>query len=119
MISSIQPTLSALKAFDKKMGVSADNIANVNTPGYQTKRATISEGPGRGVETTISREDPLRNSEAPTEVSAPPGEKTPPSDVSLEKELPDMMTTRRGYQVNIKMFQAQDEMLGTALDILA
>ncbi len=117
MISSIQPTLSALKAFDKKMGVSADNIANVNTPEYRSKEALLSEAPGGGVEATIRRPSELKDSAA--EASALPGEEKRPSNVSLDKELPEMMVTKRGYQANLKVFQAQDEMLGTALDILA
>ncbi|MCP4691775.1 MAG: flagellar biosynthesis protein FlgC [Desulfobacterales bacterium] len=117
MISSIQPTLSALKAFDRKMGVSADNVANVNTPGYQSKKATLSEGPGGGVETKISR--PTRPEASATETSAIPGEEKRPSDVSLDREIPDMMVTKRGYQANLKALKAQDEMLGNALDILA
>ncbi len=117
MISSIQPTLSALKAFDRKMGVSADNIANVNTPEYQSKKATLTEVPGGGVKATISRPERPENSAA--EVTAAPGEEKTPSDVNLDEELPEMMVTKRGYQANLKMLQAQDEMLGTALDILA
>ncbi len=117
MISSIQPTLSALKAFDRKMGVSADNVANINTPGYEAKKATLSEGPGGGVETKISR--PARSEASATQTAALPGEEARPSNVSLDEELPEMMVTKRGYQANLKALKAQDEMLGNALDILA
>ncbi|MBW2643832.1 MAG: hypothetical protein JRC89_10800 [Deltaproteobacteria bacterium] len=39
MISSVRSTLSALNAFDKKMDVIANNVANVETEEFKKSRA--------------------------------------------------------------------------------
>jgi len=51
MISSIQSSVSALKAFGKKMGVTSNNIANVNTPGFKSKTGVIQDLPSQAVST--------------------------------------------------------------------
>jgi flagellar basal-body rod protein FlgC len=44
MIPSINSTVSALQAYKKSMGVTANNIANVNTEDFKKSRATMKEG---------------------------------------------------------------------------
>jgi len=39
------------------------------------------------------------------------------SNVDLAEELPRLMIDRRAFQANIKTIQAQDDMLGSLLDI--
>ncbi len=43
MISGILPAISALKAFEKKLGASANNIANICTKGFKRSRASSQE----------------------------------------------------------------------------
>jgi len=50
MTFSIQSTLSAIKAFGTKMGVTANNIANVETEEFKKSTATLVEGPKKNVE---------------------------------------------------------------------
>ena len=44
MICSASNTLSAIKAFGEKMGVTADNVANVETEEFKKRRAVFQEG---------------------------------------------------------------------------
>ena len=41
------------------------------------------------------------------------------SNVSVEEELVDLITTRHAFAAGVKTIQAEDEMQGTLLDILA
>jgi len=51
MIPSIQSSVSALRALGKKMGVTSNNIANVNTPGFKKKTTVIQDLPSQTVST--------------------------------------------------------------------
>ncbi len=116
MIASVGNTLSALQAHRTRMGVTADNIANVNTDEFKKSRAVLKEGANGDVLVDIQRvntpgqpyreliEDRMVDKET--------------SNVSLEEEIPDMMVTRRVYEANLNVLKTRDKMLGTVLDIL-
>lgn len=116
MISSVNSTLSALQAFKTKMGVTADNIANVNTDDFKKSRANLEEGTNGEVRVDIRRVDtpghPIQEF-----VDDQLVEKET-SNVELEEEIPDMMVTQRTYEANLKVLQSRDRMLGTVLDIM-
>lgn len=116
MISGIAAGLSALNAIQTRTNATANNTANINTDGFKRTRVTLVEGavPG-GVGTTVQRVEtpgPLvyeQTTQGDTLVEK--------SNVELTEELPTMMLDRRAFQANIKTIQAQDEMLGSLLDI--
>ena len=116
MIAALNNTVSALRAFITKLGVTADNIANVNTDGFKKGRAILHEGNNGAVRVEISRDtspglryDVVENGEV-VEMET--------SNVDLAEELPDLMITKRAYQANLKSLKAQDEMLGSLLDTI-
>ena len=116
MISPISSSISALSAFGKKLGVIANNIANVNTEGFKKSRAIFNEGSHGGVQVSINRVDtpgyPIMDEDT--------GEMTDKetSNVGLIEEIPQLIMAKRGYQANLKTVKAQDEMLGSLIDIL-
>ena len=117
MIDSIGPTLSALDGFRKKMDVTADNIANVNTDGFKKKRLTFQEEDQGGVQPVVEQvntpgviKEAIRNGQV-TEVES--------SNVDLTEELPEMIITRSAYSANLKTLKTKDDMTGTVLDILS
>jgi flagellar hook protein FlgE len=116
MISAISSSISALNAFGKKLGVIANNIANVNTEAFKKSRAIFKEGPHGGVQVSINGIDtpghPIMDEGN--------GEMTnrETSNVDLTEEIPRLMLTKRGYQANLKTIKTQDEMLGSLIDIL-
>ena len=116
MISALNGTISALKAFVTKMGVTADNIANVNTDGFKKNRAILKEDQNGGVRVEISREN--RSGFRYSGVENDRGVEKEASNVDLAEELPDLMMTKRAYQANLKTIETQDEMLGSLLDII-
>jgi flagellar hook protein FlgE len=91
--------LSALRAFGTGLDVTANNIANMNTPGFKPTSAVMNEDPNGGVKVTLSRSQV--------------------AEVDLAKEMTDMMIEKLGVQANIKSLQTADQTLKSLIDIKA
>ena len=89
---------SSMVTQSKKMGVIAENIANVNTPDYQRQSVVLSERLGGGVEVSS------------VEKTGQP--------VKLEEEMTDLMSSQRVYQASAAVIKSVDEMLKTAIDMM-
>lgn len=115
MLTGIGSSLSALMAIQTRTQVTANNTANVNSDGFKKTRVTLSEG----LEKTVSAN--LRQVESPGPMVYEPtldGQTlVEKSNVDLAEEIPTLLLDRRAFQANIKTVQAQDEMLGSLLDI--
>lgn len=116
MITNVSSNLSALRAYGTKMGVHADNVANVNTDGYKKNRALLKEGPNQSVDVDIQKVDTPGAVYERYEGHERVEKET--SNVDLTEEFPAMMTTQHAYKANLKVVQAQDEVLGSLLDIM-
>jgi flagellar hook protein FlgE len=114
MISPLDSGLSALSAFSAKMSATADNVANVNTDGFKKNRTIFAEGPFGGTEADIEPVDTPGNSEQVTANGNISGVEA--SNVDLTEELTGSISTRTGYEANLKTVQTCDEMLGTLLN---
>ncbi len=116
MISPLNSAISALQAHVKKLGVTAHNIANVNTEGYKKYRATMEEDALGGVRVNIRRVETPGHPYEIWEDGQPTIKET--SNVYLTLEIPNLMIAQRGYEANIKTIQTEEKMLGTLLDIV-
>ena len=116
MIPPLINSVSALQAHARKLGVTANNIANVISEGYKKYRASMEEGPHGGVIVNITRVD---TPGYPYEVieNGQPVEKEM-SNVDLTEEIPNLMIAQRGYEANLKTIQTQNKMLGSLLDTI-
>ena len=116
MTFSIQSTLSAIKAFGEKVGVSANNIANVETEGFKKSTATLVEGPKETVEVEITQPD----IPGPVILDETDGQLTEKemSNVDLAEEIPQTILAQRGYEANLATLRTQDEMLKSIIDII-
>lgn len=116
MLSGIQSGLSALNAIQVKTQVTANNVANVNTDGFKKTKATLIEAEQQGGVTAQIKQI---TTPGPMVYEAANNGQTlvEKSNVELTEEIPRMLMDRRFYQANIKSIQAQDEMLGSLLDI--
>lgn len=112
MLNTVNTALTALRAFDRKSEVIANNIANVNTDGFRKSRAVLEEESPAGVQVTVERmntpEDTVTLAEA----------ETAPSNVNLDEELIAFIVNRHHYAANIETVKTADEMQGILLDIL-
>ena len=115
MIPSVNSTISALQAYKTRLGVTADNIANVNTAEFKKSRASLKEGINGDVQVDINRVNTPGHRYQ--ELEGDQLIEKEGSNVSLEEEIPEMMVTQRTYEANLKVLQTQNKMLGTLLDI--
>lgn len=117
MIYPASSTLSAFTAVRKKMDVTANNIANAGTDEFKKSRVTFSENTNGGVSATVDVVDTpgmpketIRNDRIVD---------TESSNVDLTEELTDLVPTKHLYGANLKALQAQDDMLGSLIDVLS
>lgn len=90
--------------------VAANNIANVNTDGFQASRANLESGPGdQGV-----RVSSLTKDTSPGSIFE--GRET--SNVDLGREMVSLMTTENAYSANSAVVRANDEMTGHLLNMM-
>lgn len=97
-MDGISPSLTALQASGQSVALSANNIANMTTPGYRAKSLAQAGGP-------------VLESQAPM---VPGGSNVEPANEALNLD-----TQNLGYQANLKVLKTQDKMLGSALDMKA
>ena len=116
MISALSNSISALQAHIKKLGVTANNIANVNSEGYKKYRAVMQEDSLGGVRVNITRVNTPGHPYEVIENGQPVQKET--SNVDLSEEIPNLRIAKRGYQANVKAIQAQEKILGSLLDII-
>ena len=115
MINGLGITLSALEAHRKKMDVTANNVANINTNGFKKSRVLFKEEGSGGVQVDVRKVEtpgsavPYDDGENQTYVET--------SNVDYAEEAVNMIMARRGFEANLKTLQARDEMLGSFLNI--
>ena len=115
MISAVNSAISALQVNKTRLGVTADNIANVNTDEFKKSRAIQKEGRNGDVQVNIERVNTPGHRYQELEGNQLIEKEG--SNVSLEEEFPELMVTQRTYEANLKVLQTHDKMLGTLLDI--
>ena len=112
MFSVLDIAASGLSAASARIAVTAGNIANVNSTGYQARRANLAPvDPGGGV-----RVDSVTLSTGPGAIDE---EGLETSNVDLTTETVNLIRDKHQYSANAKLLKAGDEMLGTLLDVLA
>lgn len=89
---------SALTAYGIKQAVTANNIANIETPDFKSSTVTLQEKPSGGVKATVSKTS---------------------DSVDISREAANMISNSNGFKANIKTLQAQDEMTQEVLNIKA
>jgi len=115
MVDAIYSALSGLRAFGTKLGVTAHNVANIHTDGFKKSRVLFEEASPSGVTARVNRVD-SPGSPVPSEDGT--GEPRESSNLAVEEEMVNLMTTRHGYTANLKTIQAEEELVGTLLDVL-
>ena len=95
---NIDTSLSGLLAANKRFQVSAHNVANANTAGYNAKNAVQTSGEGGTVKIKFTETDQ-------------------PTD--LVEEMINQKMALYDAQANAKVIQTADEMLGKTIDIKA
>ena len=116
MSNTINIALTGLEAFRKKLEVTANNTANANTDHFKKSRVTMAAACPDGVTVTISQVD-TPGTPIPVDESGTVMEES--SNVSLEEEMTDLVTTKHLFEANARVIQTADEITGTLLDTKA
>ncbi len=116
MINATDSALSGIKACGTKIGVTANNIANMNTDGFKKSRAVLEEGHPSGVTVSIEEID-TPGAILPAQDGS--GETREMSNVDLEEEVGNLITTRTALSANIKTLKTWDEMTESLIDLFA
>jgi flagellar hook protein FlgE len=114
VITGLSNSISALLAFGKKIAVTANNVANLESEGFKRSRVLLEEGSHGGVAAQI--ETVNTPGDVIAEEDAQGMAQRELSNVDLEKEIPETILTQRGYQANLKTIETEDDMLGFLLD---
>lgn len=85
----------ALTAYDVRQAVTANNIANLNTPGFKASYTVQQENRDGGVTASVNR-----------------GEEC----VDISKEAADMLNTGNSYKANFRTLLVEDRMKKELLD---
>jgi flagellar hook protein FlgE len=92
---------SGLQAAQMRLDASANNVANMNTPGYRrTVVAQQEAADSAGVQASIQREQDARG-------------------VALEQEAVEQMSATYAFKANLQTLKTQDQMMGSLLDTRA
>lgn len=114
-------SISGMSAAAQRLAVTAHNIADVNTPGYQAIQAQTVAARDGGVRLeTVPRDASAAAAEWPSRPVGidlrEPG-LLPGSNVDLATEQINTLLDTQAYQANVNAFRAQDAMLGELLDL--
>ncbi len=117
MISGIQAALTALKAYSAKLQNNGNNIANMDTDGFKKGRVLLSEAKPQGVAAKFDKV----NTSGPViyETTVEGMKPVEQSNVDISEEIPDLMMNTHIFKANLKMFQTEDEMVESLLDLKA
>jgi flagellar basal-body rod protein FlgC len=110
---SINSGISALNALGTRQAVTANNVANLDTPKFKRATTVLEEGESGSLSVKVQQV----NSPG-VMINQPDGSLEELSNVDLGKELSDMIPTRHGYEANIKALETQDEMEDSVIDLL-
>jgi flagellar basal-body rod protein FlgC len=103
-ISSVA-SVSGMMAAQMRQTVSAHNVANVNTPGYQELAVRQSEIVSGGVQISS--------------IARVPSDSPDFSGTDLTEEVVNQIGNKDSFAANARVLKVQDSMIGTLLDMKA
>ena len=116
MLQAFNSALTALRAFDTKLDINANNIANVNTDGFKKSRAILQEAPPGGVRVDLQQ---IQTPGILLGTNEKTGAELESSNVNLAEEFVDQIITRYAFEANVVSIKTADEMQQTLLDIFS
>ncbi len=115
--ASMQPVsdnVSAARISTLSLQASANNVANINTEGFEAQRVTQSTGPnGEGLRAQVSP------TEAPAPIVLRDGELRAQSNTEVTREAVSQMSAAAAFKANMGVIQVQDKLTEAVLDVVA
>ncbi|MEE9381205.1 MAG: flagellar basal body rod C-terminal domain-containing protein [Hyphomonadaceae bacterium] len=120
--TSMLQAVSGMQVQSQRMGITAENISNADTPGYRRKLLVLSPETSRADQFQAARvaldEAPGLLSHDPAHPMADEDGYVTLSNVSLVIEVADMREANRTYEANLNTFQQARSMYSSLLDVL-
>lgn len=117
--------ISGLRAQALRLRLTAENIANADTPGYRRKLTSFHQQIEAGRATGQVETGPIRLDRAPVEQRYDPGHPLADahglvsgSNVNMGIELADAREAQRSYEANLRMFDQLRQMSRDLLGLL-
>lgn len=118
-------TAAGLRAQAARIRTVSENIANVDTPGYQRKTLSFEEAYGRDQPNGAVTAGPVRLDQSPAERIYDPSHPMADgsghydgSNVNLLVEIADAREASRSYEANLKMFEQLRQMSSQLMELL-
>ncbi len=119
---TMQQAMLGMQVESRRITVSAENVSNADTPGYQRKMLTVQPGMTTGdafAATKVSLDQtPGQRNYDPSHPMADSEGYVTLSNVSLVMEMSDLREANRSYEANLNSFQQARSMYRSLLDIL-
>lgn len=125
MMKTMAASASGMAAQAARIRLGAENIANVDTPGYHRKTVSFEQAFDRTNDTRsvvtgpvrLGRDELVRTYD-PTNPLAGTDGYVEGSNVDLLVEIADAREANRSYEANLKMFDQAKQMAGSLLDLI-
>lgn len=121
LTSIMQLAVSGMELQSRRIGVTSENISNVDTPGYKRKllvpEASTSAAEFRKARVLLDETEGERRFD-PTHPMADQEGYVLGSNVSIVMEMADMREANRTYEANLNAFQQARTMYRSLLDVL-
>ncbi len=115
-ISASAAAVTGMLAAQRRLEVSAGNVANVSTPGFVPSRVISSEQREGGVQTRVERgmsEDTGRASGSADSATDAALDELAVSGTDLGTEFVSQITSQRAFEANLAVIRTEAEMLGS------
>lgn len=108
-ISTFNIGVAGMRAYQGALDVSANNVANAITKGYQPQQASFQENTNGGVRVNISKTG--------QELAAQNVETRDESGTDLATELTNNLQYKAGFELSAKLVKTADEIFSSLLDL--
>ncbi len=111
LLGALNTGLSGMLAAGTRLGVGADNVANMETSGFQSQQANLEEMPEGGVAVGSITTD--------TTPAGADSDGEPLSNVDPVNEMVQMKLDSLLYNANASVVGMADSMMGNLLDVMS
>jgi flagellar basal-body rod protein FlgC len=125
LVNAMKTAASGMRSQGFRLRVVGENLANVDTPGFQRKTVSFESEFNRATGATDVRPGPIRLDETEARQNYEPGHPLADarglvtySNVNPLIEIADAREAQRSYQTNVSIFDQARRMNGATLDLL-
>ncbi len=116
-LGALPATYSGLSVSQRKIRVTANNIANVNTDGFKKSRTVLSTVQPHGVKAEVQQVETAGPSAL--KQTAQGEQSVERSNVDIGEEMVNLLSGQRGYEASLRTLKTAAKMVGSLIDVVA